>query len=146
MASTADLISSSASGMSVPGTNSALVVPSPSVAVDKIFLMPSMPWMASSILMQTPCSTSLGAAPRYTTLTEIMSELTDGKTSRFPDQSPINPATKIPTTSRLAATWFLANQSITPFMGQQNFPPSWEGLLRRQKVFPETLQRPAPRL
>ena len=69
-------------------TNSALVVPSPSVAVDKIFLMPSIPWMASSILMQTPCSTSLGAAPRYTTLTEIMSELTDGKTLPFPRPEP----------------------------------------------------------
>ena len=110
MASTAALISSRASDMSVPGSSSAMTVPRPSAAVDVIFLMPSMLSIDSSTLIQTPSSTSAGAAPRYSTFTEIMSVLTVGNTSRLAELSPVKPATTIPMTRRLAATLLRANQ------------------------------------
>ncbi len=64
MRSTAALMSSRTRRVSASSFSSAMTVPMPSWAVERILSMPSMPAMASSTRMQTPSSTSAGAAPR----------------------------------------------------------------------------------
>ena len=116
MASTLALMSSSTRRVSAPSPTSTSTVPEPSSAVDVICSMPSMPWMASSIRMQTPSSTSSGAAPRYGTWMLTMSSSISGKVSPRTLNMPIRPLTMMNTISRLAATGLRANQSIIPFM------------------------------
>ena len=64
MASMLLLTSSTTRRGSAPRSISITTVPMPSEAVDWIRLMPSMPWMDSSMRTFTACSTSSGAAPR----------------------------------------------------------------------------------
>ncbi len=64
MASTLFLISSSTVRASALVSTSTITWPMPSEAVEVICLMPSIPWMASSMRTQTASSTSSGAAPR----------------------------------------------------------------------------------
>ena len=52
-----------------------------SFAVDEIFLMPVIPAMASSTLMQTPSSTSSGLAPFQATVTLTISREKEGMIS-----------------------------------------------------------------
>jgi hypothetical protein len=70
-ASTRFLTSSRARLSSASSKSSTRTMQEPSFAVDWMRSTPSMPSSSSSIRMQTPCSTSSGAAPRYSTLTVI---------------------------------------------------------------------------
>ena len=88
----------------------------PSDAVDVICLMPSSPWIASSIRTQTASSTSSGAAPRYGTSTLIKSSENSGKTSELMLANEMNPLVTRHTISKLAATEFRANHSIIRFI------------------------------
>ena len=78
--------------------------------------MPSMPWIASSMRMLTPSSTSSGAAPRYGTWMLTMSSSSSGNVSPRTLNIPMRPLTMMNAISRLAATGLRANQSIIPFM------------------------------
>ena len=64
MASTRFFTSSRTLRTSAPSSTSIRTVPMFSAAVEVTCLIPSMPWIASSIRMHTPSSTSSGAAPR----------------------------------------------------------------------------------
>ena len=64
IASTLFFTSSTTRRASAPSSSSTMTEALPSDAVDWICLMPSIPWMASSMRITTPSSTSSGAAPR----------------------------------------------------------------------------------
>ncbi len=63
MASTRDLTSLSSFWTSAPRIASTSTRPTFSLAVERISSMPSRSWIASSMRMTTPSSTSSGAAP-----------------------------------------------------------------------------------
>ena len=111
-------MSSSTCRTSAPSSISTITLPMPSEAVEMICLMPSTPWMASSIRTQTASSTSSGAAPRYGTSTRMRSSVISGKTSDVTcavDRKP--PATRN-AIRRLAATGLRANHAIVPFIAR----------------------------
>ena len=114
MASMLLLTSSTTRRASAPRSSSIITEPIPSEAVDWICLMPSMPWIDSSMRTFTASSTSSGAAPRYGTSTWIRSSSISGKTSSLTFVVARMPLTMMNTIIRLAATLFRANQSIMP--------------------------------
>ncbi len=112
MASTLLLTSSTTRRASAPRSSSIITEPIPSDAVDWMRLMPSMPWIASSIRTFTPSSTSSGAAPRYGTSTWMRSSSISGNASSRVLVAPRRPLTTMNAIVRLAATLLRANQSI----------------------------------
>ena len=109
------LTSSTTRRASAPSSISTVTVPIPSDAVDWICLMPSMPWIASSMRTFTASSTSSGAAPRYGTSTLIRSSAISGKCSSLTLVVARMPLTMMNAIIRLAATLLRANHSIMPF-------------------------------
>ena len=109
------LTSSMTRRASAPSSNSIVTVPIPSDAVDWIRLIPSMPWIASSMRTLTASSTSSGAAPRYGTSTWIRSSAISGKCSSRTVVVARTPLATMNAIIRLAATLLRANHSIMPF-------------------------------
>ena len=112
MASMLLLTSSTTRRASASRSSSIITVPIPSEAVDWICLMPSMPWIASSMRTFTASSTSSGAAPRYGTSTLIRSSSISGNDSSRTFDVASTPLTRMNAIIRLAATLLRANQSI----------------------------------
>ncbi len=121
MRSISTLTSSSTSFVLAYSWTSIITTPTPSAHVDVIFLTPSMPATASSTRLITPFSTSSGDAPRYGTVTLIISTLSSGNTSIFIVRIVSRPDITMNAISRLAATWFEANQPNKPFLSVRSF-------------------------
>ena len=115
MASTRPLMSSMTLRASAPSSSSTMTMPIPSEAVEVISPIPSRPWIASSMRMETATSTSSGAAPRYGTSMLIMSSENSGNTSELTVVIEIAPLIMMKNISRLAATGFFANHAIIRF-------------------------------
>ena len=115
IASTLALTSSRILRTSYPTRSSSTTSPTPSLAVDVIFLMPSIPCSASSSRRQIASSTSSGPAPRYRTSTVITSRENSGKISCFRSVSTMAPLATMTSSIRFAATPLRANQPMTPF-------------------------------
>ena len=110
---------------SASSNNSTWTEQRPSFAVERICLTPSIPSSSSSMRMHTPCSTSSGAAPRYGTVTVITLTSMSGNDFCGIPGTATSPANTMRSRSRLAATWFFANQAIGPFICGQPVTLRW---------------------
>ena len=106
---------------------SIMTVHIPSFDMLKKRSMPSTPSMASSMRMQTPCSTSSGAAPRYGTCTRTIPGSIVGNSSLCMVDSEISPPVTKINIMRLAATGLSVNQAMTLCSDMVNpgWTPSW---------------------